>query len=168
MIFGVAKGLITAEKIDMFLFEKKAVQLPEVTEKNYGSYVQDIVLKYQMDGTNIYAPIQKIHEKYATSQANKTNVFVILITDGENNAEEDNAKIKAYFAAQYSTPIFWQFVGLGAKFAFLESVANTAPNAAFFSLNDVQSVSSDALLERLLQKFPQWFQQTTANRIAII
>lgn len=158
VIFGVAKGLTTNEKVDMFLFEQKAIQLPEVTEKNYASYVQDVVRKHEMHGTNIYAPIQAIHEKYAADSVAKTGVFVILITDGENNEEADNAKIKAHFAANYDTPIFWQFVGLGADFKFLEEVADTPSNAAFFSLNDVQSVSNDTLLERLLQKFPQWVE----------
>lgn len=159
IIFGVAKGLTLKEKIDMFLFEQKAIQLPEVTEKNHASYVQDVVMNHEMHGTNIYAPIQAIHEKYTASYIAKTGVFVILITDGENNEEADNAKIKAHFAANHDTPIFWQFVGLGAKFKFLEDVAATASNTAFFSLNDVQSVSNDTLLERLLQKFPKWFEQ---------
>jgi hypothetical protein len=120
--------------------------------------VQDEVLKHPRGGTNIYAPIQSIHEKYVTNAVNKTNVFVILITDGENSKQDDNAKIKAHFATHHSAPIFWQFVGLGINFKFLEEVAVTASNAAFFSLNDVQSVSNDTLLERLLQKFPQWVE----------
>ena len=164
MIFGVAKGLTTNEKIDMFLFEKKAIQLPEVTEQNHVSYVQDVVMKHPMNGTNIYAPIEAIHEKYAKGSTAKAGVFVILITDGENNDEADNAKIKAHFAANHDTPIFWQFVGLGAKFDFLEDVAKTSPNAAFFNLNDVQSVSDDALLERLMQKFPKWITQVMPAR----
>ena len=161
MIFGVAKGLTSKKKVDMFLFEQKAVQLPEVTEKNYASYVQDVVMKHRMNGTNIYAPIQAIHEKYADGST-KTGVFVILITDGENNEEADNAKIKAHFTTNPDAPIFWQFVGLGADFKFLEDVAATASNAAFFSLNDVQSVSNGMLLEMLLQKFPKWYKQAVS------
>lgn len=160
MLFGIARGLTTAEKIDMFLFEDKVVPLPEVTKENYTSYVQDEVLKHPRGGTNIYAPIQSIHEKYVTNAVNKTNVFVILITDGENSKQDDNAKIKAYVATHHSAPIFWQFVGLGEKFAFLETVVAATTNAAFFSLNDVQSISDDTLLERLLQKFPIWLNRT--------
>lgn len=158
MLFGIAKGLTTIEKIDMFLFEDKVIPLPEITEKNYNSYVQDEVLTYPMKGTNIYAPIQDIHEKYLVQSTDKTNVFVILITDGENSNKENNGRIKEYFAAHYDTPIFWQFVGIGAqKFVFLETVVAATPNADFLSLSDAQLISDDTLLERLLQKFPQWF-----------
>ncbi|TGE21856.1 hypothetical protein E5K00_16455 [Hymenobacter aquaticus] len=159
MIFGAAKGLTTTEKIDMFLFEQKAIQLPEVNEQNHASFVQEVVMKHTMDGTNIYAPIEAIHKKYANGSSAKAGVFVILITDGENTDAANNTKIKAHFAANHATPIFWQFVGLGAKFDFLEEVANMAPNAAFFNLNDVQTVSDDTLLERLMQKFPKWIEQ---------
>ncbi|RZK29946.1 MAG: hypothetical protein EOO61_19955, partial [Hymenobacter sp.] len=121
---------------------------------------QDEVLKHPRGGTNIYAPIQSIYEKYITNAVNKTNVFVILITDGENSKQDDNAKMKVHFATHHSAPIFWQFVGLGEKFAFLETVVAATTNAAFFSLNDVQSISDDTLLERLLQKFPIWLNYT--------
>ena len=97
--------------------------------------------------------------KYIEELGGKSHVFVVLVTDGENSDASNNTRIKDYFQNNSKLPIFWQFVGLGAKFAFLEEVNRTALNAAFFGLNDVQSVSNDTLLGRLLQKFPKWYQE---------
>lgn len=166
MIYAICKGLTPSGKIDMFLFEKNAKQLAPVTESNYRTYVQEEVLnKHKMDGTNIFAPIEAIHTKYTNGKEAKSNVFVILITDGENNQPADNERIKKYFGEHSSLPIFWQFVGLGAKFAFLEDVAKSASNTAFFNLNDVQTVAETKLADRLLQKFPTWFEQAKQHGI---
>lgn len=82
----------------MFLFDDKSIRLPAVTTKNYRDYVQQVVMKNKMGGTKIFAPIQDIHKKYIDELGNETNVFVILITDGENGDVTDNARIKSYFA----------------------------------------------------------------------
>jgi hypothetical protein len=167
MIFAISKGLTASESIDMFLFEQKAIQLPAVTEINYHTYVQDEILqKYAMNGTNISAPIEAIHTKYTTGKGAETNVFVIFITDGENNDVADNQKIKKYFKDHSQLPIFWQFVGLGNDFSFLKEVDKTASNAAFFSLNDVNEVAEEELSIRVLQSFPQWFKQAHEQGIA--
>lgn len=160
MIFAISKGLTASRSIDMFLFEKKAISLPSITESNYHNYVQkEIVQKYTMDGTNIFAPIQAIHNKYTAGKAANINVFVIIITDGENNEKDDNQRIKKYFGENSLLPIFWQFVGLGSNFTFLREVVKVTSNAAFFNLNDVDTVAEEALSIRLLQEFPHWFKQ---------
>jgi hypothetical protein len=164
MIFGISKGLTNSSTIDVFKFHTQAIPLPPVTISNYSTYVQDVVYKDKMGGTDIYAPINAIHDKYTVQQKSVTNAFVILITDGENE-EKSNGKIKSYFTENKIQPIFWQFVGLGSKFAFLEAIAAAAANTAFFHLNDVESVSNDTLLSRLLQKFPIWFEQAKQQGI---
>jgi hypothetical protein len=42
----------------------------------------------------------------------------------------------------------------------LESIEKIAKNVSFFALNDVQSISEDTLLKRLLQKFPEWYKDS--------
>lgn len=160
MLFAISKGLTSEQNIDMFLFEKKSNRLPQITQTNYLNYVSQEIGKYQMNGTDIFAPIEDIHKKYITSTK---NMFVILITDGENNEETSNQKIREYFKANSNTSIFWQFVGLGANFGFLESLEKIASNVSFFALNDVQTISNDTLLGRLLQKFPTWYKESEAK-----
>jgi hypothetical protein len=156
LIFAISQGLTSEQNIDMFLFEIKSIRLPSVTKGNYLTYVaKEIIEKHQMNGTNIFAPIEDINKNYTGASK---NVFVVLITDGENNIES-NKKIIEYFKTNNNTSIFWQFVGLGAKFDFLESLEQIATNVAFFALNDVQSISNETLLERLLQKFPTWYKE---------
>lgn len=157
MLFAISKGLTSEQNIDIFLFEKKSNRLPQITQTNYLNYVSQEIEKYQMNGTDIFAPIEDIDKNYR--QISK-NVFVILITDGENNEEVSNQKIREYFNEHSNTSIFWQFVGLGAKFDFLESLEKTAKNVSFFALNDVQTISNERLLERLLQKFPTWYKES--------
>lgn len=157
MLFAISKGLTSEQNIDMFLFEKKSNKLPKINQINYLNYVSQEIEKYQMNGTDIFAPIEDIHKNYVNTSK---NVFVILITDGENNDEKSNQKIRDYFKANNNTSIFWQFVGLGAKFDFLESLEKIAINVSFFALNDVQTISNETLLERLLQKFPTWYNES--------
>lgn len=158
MIFGIGKALTTSGTIDVFKFHKTAIPLPEVTDSNYSTYVNDVVQKGELGGTDIYAPIQAIHTKYNSIPKNTTNVFVILITDGENEKGSDE-KMRAYFTENKSQPIFWQFVGLGNHFAFLKQIAEQSSNIAFFNFTDSRSLSSNSLLESVLQKFPLWFKQ---------
>lgn len=113
-----------------------------------------------MAGTDIFAPIEDIDKNYRQMPK---DVFVILITDGENNEEISNQKIREYFKSNNNASIFWQLVGLGAKFDFLESLEKIANNVSFFALNDVQTISSEILLERLLQKFPNWYKEIKTN-----
>lgn len=157
MLFAISKGLTSEQNIDMFLFEKKSNRLPQITQTNYLNYVSQEIGKYQMNGTDIFAPIEDIDKNYR--QIPK-NVFVILITDGENNEEVSNQKIREYFKTHNNTSIFWQFVGLGAKFDFLESLEKIASNVSFFALNDVQAISNETLLDRVLQKLPNWYKES--------
>jgi hypothetical protein len=160
LIFAISRGLTSEQSIDMFLFEMKSIKLPRITRSNYLNYVSQEIGKYEMNGTDIFAPIEDIDKNYR--QVSK-NVFVILITDGENTEEVSNQRIREYFEANSNTSIFWQFVGLGTNFVFLESLEKIATNVSFFALNDVQSISNEILLERLLQKFPIWHKESDAK-----
>jgi hypothetical protein len=156
LIFAIRQGLTSEQKIDMFLFESKSQELPEINNENYIHYVKkEIIPKFNMGGTNIFAPIENIVKKYSTTS--KT-ILVILITDGENNSPESNLKISNFFKSNSKKSIFWQFVGLGSRFDFLEGLPEIAENISFFNLNDVQSISDKDLLERLLVKFPNWYE----------
>ncbi|QMU31363.1 VWA domain-containing protein [Adhaeribacter radiodurans] len=164
MIFAISKGLTSEQNIDLFLFEKKSVRLPiKVTKHNYQNFIEkEILNKYEMNGTDIYAPIADIHKNYIDAKINKI-VFVILITDGENNSTASNEQMLKYFQENGDTSIFWQFVGLGAQFTFLEKLEAVSSNVSFFQLNDVQQLSNDDLKNRLLQKFPKWYAEVKSK-----
>lgn len=162
MVFGIAKGLTSREEADVVLFEQQFIPLSGITELNYASYVHDVIMypTRPMGGTNIDAPVRFIHSKYSTESIAKTGVFVILMTDGENSDKANDTKLREYFEDNQTTPIFWQFVGLGANhFELLKDVAKVTPNTEFFNINDVQNIDNN-LLESLLQKFRGWYERT--------
>ncbi len=164
-IFAICDALTFEESIDLFLFEIKSIRLPKkIIKTNYDDYIEkEITNKFVMNGTNIHCVIEDIHEKYVNELKNEKNVFVILITDGENSTEGSNERVKDYFQKHSGFPIFWQFVGLGENFDFLKELLQIADNVAFFALNDIKSVESDILLKRLTEKFPKWYEESKKN-----
>lgn len=165
-IFAISKALTSQQNIEFLLFEVKALRLPKIVDNNYLNFVETEILgKHKMNGTDIFSAIEDIHKKYIIEDKNIKNIFVILVTDGENNTDESNQKIKDYFQKHSNLPIFWQFVGLGSNFSFLESLDKIASNVAFFNLNDIQEISNDNLRERLLQQFPKWYEDANTKGI---
>jgi stress response protein SCP2 len=92
-------------------------------------------------------------------------VYIVFISDGGIYA---NDKITELLVEASSSPIFWQFVGIGrADYGILEEfdtlTGRRVDNAGFFALDDIDKVDDDTLYDRLLSEFPDWL---TAARAA--
>jgi hypothetical protein len=69
-------------------------------------------------------------------------------------------------------PIFWQFMGIGRSFPFLEKLDDLKgrfiDNADFFSVAESEllgrnPIPDDKLFERLMQEYPGWLAKARAQ-----
>lgn len=158
MVFAICTGLTNIKEVDVYIFDSKSTSLPKLSKANYQNYVVEEILKFAKGGTDISKPIKDIDGRYLSGEFVGQEVFVLVITDGENE-HMTNQWIKSYFKNNSNRRIFWQFIGLGNDFKLLESLPELAHNVGFFNLSDVQSVSNDEIIKRLLEHFPLWYSE---------
>jgi hypothetical protein len=155
-LLAVALSISYDNQLDIWTFNQNAKRLNSVSKSNYHNYINNNKIS-SSGGTNVSTALVDIDKKYF--QENKGHdVFVIIITDGDIGELQnfiDNSKIK---------PIFWQFVGLGSSFEKLNTLNNANNNVAFFSLNNIKSISDDELYKKLLVEFPIWYQQIRTKK----
>ena len=116
--------------------------------------------------TNYAAAIEAVTKHYHKSKA-KDPAFVVFQTDGEPNSRP--AAEKAIQQAS-KLPIFWQFVGFGHNFDFLEKLdtmtGRQIDNAGFFPVgHDPASMRDEVLFDRLMGEFPKWLTAARAQGI---
>jgi hypothetical protein len=117
-----------------------------------------------MGVNNEPAVIEQVIQYYKSTDL---PVFIIFISDG---GVSQNAAIKKLLVDAASLPLFWQFVGIGGRnYGILEKL-DTLPgrvvdNCGFFALDDIDSVSEQALYDRLLSEFPLWLEAAKLKRI---
>lgn len=139
--------------VPVYQFNNYVSKSDDLTISNIDGYVYE-KLDSPRGGTS-YAPcINKMIEDFK-SGSRTTPVFVIFITDGENNDryETEKALIKAS-----SYPIYFQFVGIGDEyFEFLQDLDNLKgrefDNAGFISIRELNKISDDDLYDKLLDEF---------------
>jgi hypothetical protein len=94
--------------------------------------------------------------------AEKTPIYVNFITDGEPS---DRAEAEQQIRQAAFEPIFWQFMGIGRSFPFLEKLDDLSgryvDNADFFAVSEDEllgrnPIPDDRLFERLMQEYPGW------------
>jgi hypothetical protein len=91
--------------------------------------------------------------------------FIIFINDG--GVVKPIKKVNTESATQ---PIFWQFVGIGdSDFEALKKLdtmeGRAVDNANFIHIDDMASISDEALYDRLLNEFPLWLKAATDKGI---
>jgi hypothetical protein len=163
--------------VDVWLFGKDGHAAEPVTLANMGGYTTAMLKQYRLEGATYYAKaMAMVREFYFGSAesrfaplADKTPVFVNFLTDGEPNdrvAAEEQVRDSAY------EPIFWQFMGIGKRFPFLEKLDDLPrryiDNADFFSVTDDEllgrrPIGDDELFERLMKEYPGWIPQARAK-----
>lgn len=94
-------------------------------------------------------------------------VYVIFVSDGGIYL---NDPIKDLIKKAAKAPIFWQFVGIGGSgYGVLEKLdkmwGRYVDNANFFALDDIDSISDEALYDRLMGEFPLWLREAKSKRI---
>lgn len=96
-------------------------------------------------------------------------VYVMFQTDGEPDMHDERpAELAIREASKY--PVFWQFMGLGHNFAFLEGLdemtGRLVDNAGFFGVPDIRSMSEGQLYDNMLKEYPKWVEE--AKRLGLI
>lgn len=120
----------------------------------------------QMGGTAYGPAINKVLKHYKKSKASAP-AFVIFQTDGEPS---DRNETEYALRSASRLPIFWQFVGFGRRFSFLERLdeldGRSVDNAGFFAAGLAPLSMSDAdLYDRLMAGYPAWLSAARAKGI---
>jgi stress response protein SCP2 len=155
-------------ELDVWAFSRKVLALPPATLANYADYINSAERGWRnwgmMSINNEPAVIEKVIAHYRSTPL---PVLVIFVSDG---GVSQNKEIKQLLTDAASLPIFWQFVGIGGRnYGILEKL-DTMPgrivdNCGFFALDDLHSISEQALYDRLLGEFPQWLQAAKIKNI---
>lgn len=163
-------------QIDTWVFGEKSMALPAVTASNIRGYTENIAggWKIWMHRTapsinNEPAALRDVIQHYALSFKSAPPVYVIFVSDGGVSQDRVISQIIKDAAHQ---PIFWQFVGIGGRnYGVLERLDSMSgriiDNAGFFAIDDLSSLSEEALYDRLLQEFPQWLKEAKQKGITL-
>ena len=177
--------------IDVFLFDDDAVYAGELGLTDYKGGVQRLITGRRMGYTNYAAAIDEVlsfygftpshaaaprkglfgrHSKAETSSEvtslpAELPVYCMFVTDGEpyttRGPDARSEAIRAITAAS-KFPVFFQFMGLGDSFQFLEQLDNLSgrfvDNANFFSAAQLDHIGDEQLFEKMLAEYPQWIK----------
>ena len=163
--------------VDVFAFGREGHVAVAMTLENQHAYSTDMIRRFPLEGATYYSKAMKlVREHYFSAAVRRTQpmaastpVYVMFITDGEPNdrgAAEEQVREAAY------EPVFWQFIGIGDRFPFLERLDDLKgryiDNADFFSVSEDELLGSRpipdaALFERLMQEYPSWIPQARAK-----
>lgn len=180
---------------DVFLFGIHDHEVGEIEQSNFFQFVdREVLKKYKLEGGTHYAGvIQRIADFYypnatkvvtekkgflgfgakkrveidASQYRNDDPVYVLFITDGDNQDKEATTEMITQVAR---LGIFWQFVGVGSsEFYFLEELDNLdgryIDNANFFKVPDLNRISDAELYDRLLNEFPSWLTEAKSKHL---
>ncbi len=175
-------------ELEVYLFESGFKRFPVLTLQNYFDYVNSIINTsgYHMGGT-CYAPVlnailHDTHKLQTKAVSNKggffanlfggskstevvpvsegDSVFVIFITDGENN---DKSLTDDIIITSAKTNTFIQFIGIGnKKFDYLRKLddlpGRVIDNTGFSNLQDLNNITDTDLYNMLLEQFVEWLK----------
>lgn len=154
-----------------------------MTPSNFYDYVDKFV-KPNPAGTTRYAGIiNEIVRQFGgrKGQALDVPVYVIFVTDGDNDGNDKSPARQAIIeAANYG--IFWQFVGVDSRyqtggplpeseakknFPFLSELDDMdgrfVDNADFCALGGFETFDNDAIFSLLMNEFPGWVVQARSK-----
>jgi stress response protein SCP2 len=155
-------------ELDVWAFSRKVLELPPATLRNHADFIDTVKGGWRnwdmMSINNEPEVIKAVIKHYKTTLL---PVFVIFISDG---GVSQNKIIKELLTNAAHLPIFWQFVGIGGRnYGVLEQLDTMAgrivDNCGFFALDDLYSVSEQALYDRLLSEFPLWLKEAKNKHI---
>lgn len=148
-------------ELDFWYYGTTCRRMPSVNMENYESAVPEDwkKLMHSLGGSNNEVlVIRDIMQEYKKS---KQPVYVLFITDG---GVSQAGAIKKLLKEASTSPVFWQFVGVGgSNYGVLEKLdtmeGRYVDNANFCALDDFKKVSNQELYSRLLNEFPQWMKE---------
>jgi stress response protein SCP2/Mg-chelatase subunit ChlD len=159
--------------VDVFLFGRDAHVAPPMTLDNSADYLLRALKAHPLEGATFYGKaMREVREHYFGSSAARTAplrervpVYVMFLTDGEPNDRKD---AEEQVRASAYEPLFWQFLGIGRRFPFLEKLDDLKgrylDNADFFAIGEDEllgrnPVPDEQLFDRLMQEYPGWLPQ---------
>ncbi|WML36897.1 VWA domain-containing protein [Clostridium sp. OS1-26] len=155
-------------ELDTWAFAERPKHLTPISLDNINDYLVKEAggwKKWNIGGTNNEpCIIQEIIDMYNDSNL---PTYIIFISDGGIYKQ---GPIKKLMIESSRYPIFWQFVGLGgSNYGVLEKLDNLSgrvvDNANFFSIDNINSLSDEALYEKLLNEFPMWLKEASSKGI---
>jgi hypothetical protein len=175
-------------EMEMYMFHNSSMRHKNaVTESNVAGVVsREITPNYRFGGTSYAPPINAIIKDFlsdtvitekksffgiksstTTQRSASDPVYVIFITDGQNDDQRD-AERAIREASKYGA--FFQFIGIGnARLDFLEKLddldGRVIDNANFFQANNLDNMSDKDLYDKMLTEFPQWLTEAKSKGI---
>lgn len=163
--------------VDVFLFGRDAHVTPPMTLDNSADYLDRALRAHPLEGATFYGKaMREVREHYFGSSGTRTAplrekvpVYVMFLTDGEPNDRKD---AEEQVRAGAYEPLFWQFMGIGRRFPFLEKLDDLkgryVDNADFFAIGEDEllgrnPVPDEQLFDRLMQEYPGWLPQARAK-----
>jgi hypothetical protein len=157
------------ERVDVFLFGKKAYDSGPLALANVHGYVSRAVKPRKLEWSTQYgAAMQLVRRRYFGSDAPRrapiagpTPVYVMFVTDGE--PDDRDVAVEQLRSSSYE-PIFWQFMAVGGgRFAFLEELDDLdgryLDNADFFSVPSPTAIADEQLFELMTAEYPAWLHR---------
>jgi hypothetical protein len=161
--------------VPTFFFHNEAWYAGDMNLRNYKGFIDDAIRGKSMGGTSYSAAIQEVLAYYelgkkrgvfgrrnqqpASTQRDHP-IYVAFFTDGE---PQDRGPSEQAIRDAAGLPVFWQFIGLGRGFDFLEELddmtGRVEDNADFFSANRLADMTDEELFGKLLDEFPGWVRR---------
>jgi stress response protein SCP2 len=158
------------ERVDVFLFGKKAYDIGALALSNVGGFIAGAVNPKKLEsGTSYGAVMGLVRRRYFGSDAPRgqplpdaTPVYVMFVTDGgpsDRDVAEEQVRSSSY------EPLFWQFMAIGeerrsGEFAFLQKLDDLGgrhlDNADFFTVRSPADISDEELFEKMMAEYPGW------------
>lgn len=171
-LFPLALAFDDDGEMPLIGFHNSAKKVLNVTESNFDQIIPELN-KLSWGGTYYEKPLNIIKEDYSnkktgimgmfskSSQKRKYPVYVMFITDGNN---DDQAATERIIKELATAPVYIQFVGIGnAKFSFLEKLDDLSgrerDNCGFFQANDLDKLSDTDLYSLMLKEFPAFVSE---------
>ncbi|MCZ7860874.1 VWA domain-containing protein [Agrobacterium salinitolerans] len=161
------------EELECWAFAEKPQQLSSVTLDNFNGFIDRDNKGWRSwnVGARVNeepAVIRKVIDFYKKS-GDRTPIYVLFVSDG---GVYKNAEITALMKEAASLPIFWQFVGIGGRgYGILEKLdtmkGRVVDNCGFFAIDDLHSLTEEALYDRLMEEFPLWLKAARAANIIL-
>ncbi|AQS08579.1 general stress protein 16U [Clostridium saccharobutylicum] len=155
-------------ELDTWAFASKTKHLSPITLDNIKNYLNEESKgwkKWHIGWGNDEPKVMS--ELINQYMYNHLPVYVIFLSDG---GIYETRKIKKLLIESSNYPIFWQFMGVGgSNYGILEELdemeGRIVDNANFFSIDNINSLSDEALYEKLLNEFPIWLKEASSKGI---
>ncbi|MFI5533143.1 VWA domain-containing protein [Kitasatospora sp. NPDC051853] len=167
-VLGLAANLDDDGTVPLVLFSHNVAKTTELELATHQGRINEVRRGLYMGGTN-YAPAIKAVTKLHERRAPGTPALVVFQTDGD---PADGGATRRALKSASKQPLFWKFVGFGRReqLGFLAGLddldGRKVDNADFFAVgDDPRSWQEDALYDALLEEYPRWLAEATAQGI---